>query len=331
MRDEFGFIQSIIPKKTYQSSLITGIGDDAALFQGNSKYEEVICLDTMVEGIHFKKNTMRPFHIGYKALAANISDLAAMGAIPTYYLVSIAVPKKGWNDAELDEIYQGMNALAEQYKMDLIGGDTVSTSSELVISITVMGRVEKNRHLLRSNASDGDIVFITGCLGDSAGGLELLLEKGLDYSYNEIEKTLIQAHQLPSPQVKMGRILAASGLRVSLNDISDGIASEANEIAEASNVKVVLEYEKLLMSEALLTYPNEKRENWVLFGGEDFQLIGTVPKTAWSEICEACKKAGQTIQTVGYIKKGEPQVILKKENEEKVLAKKGFNHFRTEE
>jgi thiamine-monophosphate kinase len=331
MRDEFGFIQSIIPKKTYQPSLVTGIGDDAALFRGNSEYEEVICLDTMVQGIHFKKSTMKPFHVGYKALAANISDLAAMGAIPTYYLVSIAVPKKGWTDTELDEIYQGMNSLAKEYKMDLIGGDTVSISSELVISVTVMGRVEKGRHLLRSHAKDGDLVFITGPLGDSAAGLGLLLEKGLNHPYNESEKALIHAHQLPDPQVKMGRILAESKVRIALNDISDGIASEANEIAEASQVTVVLQYDKLLISKALLNYPDEKREKWMLFGGEDFQLIGTVPKSEWAAVFEACKKSGQTIQEVGYIKKGEPKVILQKENHEKLLAKEGFNHFRTEE
>src|SRR5690606_8565119 len=134
-----------------QSGLLAGIGDDAALVRPTPEMEQIICMDTMVEGVHFNSHTMDPYQIGYKALAVNISDIAAMGGIPTYYLVSIAIPK-GWNEADLLSIYEGMAMLADKYAMDLIGGDTVSIADTLVITVTVLGEVERGKHLLRSYA-----------------------------------------------------------------------------------------------------------------------------------------------------------------------------------
>src|SRR5690554_6186291 len=118
MNDEFSFIKKIMPKETYQRSLIQGIGDDAALYQSQHEYDEIVCMDTLVEGAHFLKTTLRPFHVGYKALAVNISDIAAMGGIPLYYLVSIAIPPT-WEESELIEIYDGLHSIASQFQMDL--------------------------------------------------------------------------------------------------------------------------------------------------------------------------------------------------------------------
>src|SRR5690625_3253316 len=162
--DEFSFIDSIKQPYYHQSGLIKGIGDDAAVFRQRSQ-DIVTAVDTFVDGVHFSRRTMLPYHIGYRALAANISDMAAMGATPSFYLVSITIPKT-WESNELREIFEGMKLLAKKYQMDLIGGDTVS-GGELVISITVIGYVNEKRARYRNLAKNGDTVFVTGTVGDS--------------------------------------------------------------------------------------------------------------------------------------------------------------------
>ncbi|WP_078429384.1 thiamine-phosphate kinase [Alkalihalobacterium alkalinitrilicum] len=327
MKDEFSFINKITPKRLNQQELICGIGDDAALYRIDGDYDEVICVDTMVEDIHFRSDTMSSFHIGYKALAVNISDIAAMGGIPLFYLVSIAIPKK-WDEKELFDLYEGMKKLAVQYEMDLIGGDTVSTNDKLVISVTVIGKVEKGRRLLRNKAKPGDVVFITGHVGSSAAGLHFLFQKTRDGLFTVAEKELLQAHQMPEPQVKAGRVLARSNCRLSLNDISDGLASEANEIAEASGVSLVIEKNKIPMSPFIDAVPIEKHLEWALFGGEDFQLIGTIAEVEWVKVQKQLIDEGITASVVGKVIEGKPQVFLQTDENLVELKKEGYNHFK---
>lgn len=270
---------------------------------------------------------MRPYMIGYKALAVNISDIAAMGGIPVFYLVSIAVPPH-WTEQELENVYRGMRQLANEYLMDLIGGDTVSCKSELVITVTVYGKVEKGKRLLRSNALPGDVVFVSGELGGSAAGLQLLLDNNPKENYTVSQEKLLLEHQLPRPQVEAGRILALSGARISLNDISDGIASEANEIALASDVTINIYYEKLPIHKELAQYSMKEQEKWVLNGGEDYQLIGTVAKEDWEIIDPLFKKKDIPIKIVGEVTKGRPAVYVTIKDERTLVLKQGYNHFK---
>lgn len=183
--------------------MIKGIGDDAAVYRGSAEMNEVVCIDTMVEGVHFRQDTLSPFQIGKKALAINMSDLAAMGAIPRSYLVSIAVSPE-WSEEKLTEIYRGMSALAKRYGMDLIGGDTVSARAGLTLTVTAIGQVEHGRMLLREYARPGDVVFVTGTVGRSAAGLNLLEKKGMEADFSREEQALVLAHQEPTPQIKVG-------------------------------------------------------------------------------------------------------------------------------
>lgn len=325
--DEFSFINKIKPKHINHSSLITGIGDDSAVISGKKNVEQIICMDTMVEDVHFTRKTMTPFQVGYKVLAANISDVAAMGGIPTFYLVSIAIPKK-WEEEELLSIFNGMENLATQFGMDLIGGDTVSTKHQLVITVTVLGEVEKDKHLLRSNAKEDDIVFVTGTLGDSAAGLQLLLANGLEFPYELDERFLVQRHQLPTPRVEVGRILSTID-RVALNDISDGLASEVNELAEASSVSILIDEEKIPLSKSITNFKNQNALEWALFGGEDFELVGTASERSWQMIKNECEKNQINITEIGVVKNGPAQVLLRTKNGKRIpLHKKGFNHFK---
>src|SRR5699024_5500806 len=167
--DEFALIE-IIKQKTYrQSGLIKGIGDDGAVFRNRSS-DIVTCVDTFVDRVHFSQETMSFYHVGYKCLAVNISDLCAMGASPSFYLVSIVVPDSVGSDY-IKQIYDGMDAFAKRYAIDLIGGDTVS-GEQLMITVTAIGNVPENRVRYRSTAQIGDYIFVTGTLGDAQACLE---------------------------------------------------------------------------------------------------------------------------------------------------------------
>ncbi|MEH7381986.1 thiamine-phosphate kinase [Bacillus sp. JJ1533] len=325
LQDEFHFIDQIKPKRVSRTGLIAGIGDDAALFRPTQHMEQIICMDTMVEGVHFNSHTMNPYQIGYKALAVNISDIAAMGGIPTYYLVSIAIPN-GWNEADLLSIYEGMAMLADKYAMDLIGGDTVSIAENLVITVTVLGEVEKGKHFLRSHANPGDIVFVTGTIGDSAAGLNLLLNNGRNHSFTGLEERLIKKHQYPSPRVEIGRLLSTFE-RVSLNDISDGLASEANEIAKASGVTLVLDSDKIPLSEAILRQFKDGALKFALYGGEDFELVGTMAASDWDILQKKAKEHGYILSKIGTVSEGASAVFLNLNGQLQKLEMKGYNHF----
>ncbi|CUB18570.1 Thiamine-monophosphate kinase [Bacillus subtilis] len=324
--DEFDLIHSITPRTIHHSSVDVGIGDDAALYTAKHGVQEIVCVDTMVEDVHFKLHYSSPEDIGYKALAVNISDIAAMGGIPKFYLVSLAVPAK-WTESEIKGMYEGMNELAKLYHMDLIGGDTVSTSDKLVVTVTVIGEVEKGRACLRSLARPNDIVFVTGEIGSSAAGLSLLLEENNPQNLFLDTDYFINRHKRPQPRVSVGR-LCSSIKRAALNDISDGLASELNEIAEASCVSIEID-ESILPVHSDLPKLHSNWKEWALFGGEDFELTGTVSKEEWEVLKQECEKRQLPITKIGHVKeKTESNVILKTEKTTMALEKKGYNHFK---
>ncbi|SEQ80807.1 thiamine-phosphate kinase [Virgibacillus subterraneus] len=321
--DEFSFINSIKQQTYKQSSVVKGIGDDAAVFR-NTSQDIVTAVDTFVEEVHFSRATMDPFHIGYRSLAANISDLAAMGATPAFYLVSIVIPKH-WADEELTKLYKGMDNLATIHNMDLIGGDTVS-GKELSISITVIGFVSKGNARYRSSAKPGDILFVTGTLGDSQAGFHILNNPGKfkekEYYYNK--------HRMPEPRVAFALELGSLS-RVALNDISDGIANEANEISEASKVSITIYEDKLPTSTSYKQFPVKLQREWKLFGGEDFELVGTVAKAEWEAMKLVAERTNTPLKEVGYVdfsKSDEHKVFgVNQKNKKKLLEKKGYTHL----
>ncbi|MGY4691194.1 thiamine-phosphate kinase [Salibacterium sp. K-3] len=327
-KDEFEWIQQHIPDHYRQPGLIEGIGDDAAVYAAEAGYHEILCVDTMVEDVHFTKETMSPLDIGHKALAVNISDIAAMGGVPVFYVVSIAVPSS-WTDEELQGVYEGLEKLAEAFDMDMIGGDTVSTRSGLVVSVTVHGRVEEGRHLLRRNALPGDIVFVTGFTGRSAAGLDWLLEHGRGASRPQGIRTLTAYHQTPHPRVKEGRIIGSTAAGAALNDISDGLASEANEIAEASKVELELRKRDIPVAGELKEFPDTQYWEWIFYGGEDFELIGTVRPEDWPLLKQRMEEEGAPLYDIGRVKEGDPLVTLQDGSDTTVLPKKGYNHFQS--
>ncbi|MGA3881268.1 thiamine-phosphate kinase [Bacillus pumilus] len=323
--DEFDLIRRITPKETHQRSLVMGIGDDASVYQPHSHCEEVVCVDTMVEHVHFRFDFSTPFEIGFKALAVNVSDIAAMGGTPKYYLVSIAIPLHG-DETVVSALYDGMKALADTYQMDLIGGDTVATRSDFVITVTVIGEVPKGKACYRHSAQTGDVVFVTGELGSSAAGLSLLMNevappKAVDTAF------FLERHKKPQPHIAAG-LICSSFPRVTLNDVSDGIASELNEIAEASRVTIEIEANKLPVHPNLPVLRKDWLE-WVLFGGEDFVLTGTISEADWDSFEMQCRKKDIQVKRIGQVKGDQAASVLLKDNEQQtMLMKKGYNHFK---
>lgn len=321
--DEFQFIDSIKQNTYRQSSLIKGIGDDAAVIRSSNK-DVVTAVDTFVENIHFSKETMSYFQVGYRALAANISDLAAMGATPAYYLVSIVVPNS-INDDALQDIYHGMDKIAKAYNVDLIGGDTVS-GEQLTISITIIGYVMKGKARYRHQAKHDDIVFVTGTLGSARAGLHILL-----HSLNiEGKDFFIRKHQMPTPRVHFATSLQPIN-RLSLNDISDGIANELYEIATASNVTITIQDDQIPVHEKLYQFTDEQRFHWKYFGGEDFELVGTVSKTDWPVIKEVAEKQQVLVTKIGrviYNEETNGKVFINKDGKISRLEKRGYIHMK---
>jgi len=320
--DEFSFIESIRQKTYNQPSLIKGIGDDAAVFR--QRHQDIVtAVDTFVEDIHFSKQTMQAYHIGYRILAANLSDMAAMGAKPAYYLVSIVVPEH-WSMEELSDIFKGMKTLASRYDIDLIGGDTVS-GDKLMISITVIGFADENKVRFRHNAKVGDIVFVTGTLGDSQAGLYILMNPG---SYKS-EAYYIKKHQMPEPQVVFSNYLQKVP-RLALNDISDGIANETAEIAEASKVIITLNESDIPTSSDYHQFPKNLQQQWKYYGGEDFEIMGTLPESDWRHVKEMAELHGVKVTQIGKVTKAceTGRVYINNNDKINMLPRKGYTHLK---
>ena len=321
--DEFDFINKIKQNTYHQSGLIKGVGDDAAVFRQTSE-DIVTAVDMFVEGVHFSKKTMDAHHIGYKVLAVNVSDIAAMGATPRYYLVSIACPDS-YSHTYYEQIFRGMRDFASTYKMDLIGGDTVS-GKELAISVTVIGTVHAGKERYRDQAAPGDIVFVTGTLGDSQAGFYILMNQldGRDMDY------FIKKHQLPEPRVHFVKSIK-NIKRLVLNDISDGLASETNEIAESSNVSIKLINAYLPVSQHYNQFPYHLQRKWMLYGGEDFELVGTVSKDDWEKVKIAGTETNTKVTKIGNVtnqKVAGGNVVLVENNKVVPLYKEGYRHLK---
>ncbi|MBU5443449.1 thiamine-phosphate kinase [Paenibacillus sp. MSJ-34] len=339
--DEFGLIRMLTggranAEQARERGVVVGIGDDAAVVEAAPGTEWVVTADMMVEEIHFNSRTMSAEDVGYKAIASNISDLAAMGAVPCYALVSIAAPP-AYDPGRLSSLYDGIYQCADAYGFEIIGGDTTASPAHMIVSVTAIGRIERGRSLLRSAARPGDIVFVAGGrFGCSAAGLHWLQRSGGTEAIPASEappavRPLVLAHRRPEPQVRAGRLLAECGFGHALNDISDGLASDAAEIAEASNVGIILDAARIPLDPALNEYARTQGADpldWVLFGGEDYQLVGTLPADRADEARERFAREGIGFAVIGEASGDFSGMMLQDRNGKRhVLEKRGYNHF----
>ena len=315
--DEFVLIDRLTQHSIYNPTYVkVGVGDDCAVYDTPCDVDQLVSTDMMVEDIHFSESTTAPFDVGYRLGAANISDIAAMGGTPRHMVVSIAVPK-GRHTSYVEEVYQGLHDICAEYRVNIIGGDTVSTEGPFVISATVFGDVPTNQSVLRSGAQDGDAVFITNYLGLSYVGLHSLLEGSEDYPVSR------SVHQRPIPHIECGIIARDLGA-TSMNDISDGLSSELNEIANASQVTIFIDESALPIHPEVQAYCESHQMSPYLpmwTGGEDFQLVGTIP----AEMAEHLPT--ETFTIIGYVKAGNAQVLVDHDGQWIRVEPKGYNHL----
>ena len=315
--DEFALINKLTQHSIHNPRYVkVGVGDDCAVYDTPRDVDQLVSTDMMVEGIHFSESTTSPFDVGYRLGAANISDIAAMGGTPRHMVVSIAVPK-GRHTSYVEEVYNGLRNICADYGVNIIGGDTVSTEGPFVISATVFGDVPQDQAVLRSGARDGDAVFITNYLGLSYVGLHSLLEGSDDYPVSQ------SVHQRPIPHVECGIIARDLGA-TSMNDISDGLSSELNEIAKASQVTMYIDESKLPIHPEVHAYCESHHMSpyfpmWT--GGEDFQLVGTIP----ADKAEALP--AETFTIIGHVKTGHAQVLVARDGQWIPVEAKGYNHL----
>ena len=293
---EFGLIDLIARKVRPSSAVTIGIGDDAAAFQWRANCLALATTDMLLEGVHFDLSFCDPFRLGRKALAVNLSDIAAMGGRPRSFLLSLAVPKNFSSDF-LNDFSSGLLEIAEEFGVTLIGGDTCVSHSGLVISITLYGEQEEQKVTKRSTARPGESIFVTGYLGDSALGLKLLQE-------GQREGNVIDRHLDPTPRVHEGLALAEAGLTCSMIDISDGLLSDLGHITGKSAMGARLHLNRIPLSQEYSEYFGSdihERYSLALGGGEDYELLFTAPTYRKCEIEVLFRKFGTPVSEIGEI------------------------------
>ncbi|MGB3469102.1 MAG: thiamine-phosphate kinase [Cyclobacteriaceae bacterium] len=330
---EFGLINKIKSKfeLTNESSQM-GIGDDAAVIDCGDIFR-VVSTDMLLEGVHFDLSYMPLTHLGYKAVAVNVSDIAAMNAIPKQITVSIGISNRFSTEA-VEALYEGIKYACDAYKVDLVGGDTTSSRAGLVISVTAIGEVAKDKITYRSGAKKSDILCTTGDLGGALMGLQVLeREKQVFLTNPEMQPKLDDYDYLVKRQLKaearMDIIHELAELGVKPNamiDISDGLASEAFHICEQSRLGVVIYEDKLPI--ATETYNTAVEFNLdpmtcALNGGEDYELLFTISQDDFEKI-----KNHADIATVGYMQEAEKGKKFVTKNDNLIdLKAQGWKHF----
>jgi thiamine-monophosphate kinase len=292
-------------------SVIQGIGDDAAVITSRAGQWTVLTTDLLTEGVHFDLGTATMTDIGFRAAAANLSDIAAMGGTPQHLLVALAIPRTG-TSRHIHRLYRGMMAACRPHHVELIGGDTSASSAGWFLSMTLIGMVPPRKALFRSGARIGDFLYVTGTIGDAFAGLSLLNE--LPPRTKRLPRTaalstrhrqfLIGRHLRPTARIAEGRWLSTHRFATSAIDISDGLSGDLRHICEESHVGADLDLDALPVSPACHAYAASRNLDPVdlaLTGGEDYELLFTVSPRQRLRLEQSALKRGFSLTCIGKI------------------------------
>ncbi len=330
---EFGLIEHLTKDlKNVQPTTVKGVGDDAAVINCGEKYT-LITTDMLVEGVHFNLMYTPLMHLGYKAVVVNLSDIYAMNGEATQITVSVALSNRFSVEA-IDEIYKGIKKACELYKVDLIGGDTTSSHSGLIISVTALGEVNKNEVVYRYGASENDLIVVSGNLGAAYMGLQVLEREKEVYKENpniqpELEgyDYVLERQLKPEARKDVVHFLKEMGIKpTSMIDVSDGLASELLHLSKANNLGLTIYDEKLPIDQE--TFNTAREFNLVpsiaaLNGGEDYELLFTIKQADFDKI-----KDNKHFTIIGHITdKNSVATIVERNGNVQELKAQGFNHF----
>lgn len=299
---EFGLIDRIRARFPQPAAPELGIGDDAALLTPSPGMQLVVSTDLLAEGVHFERSFGQLRLLGRKALAVNLSDLAAMGARPRWFFLSLAMPA-GFPLDEIEALLDGLAEQAAQHGVLLAGGDTCGSKSGLVISVTIMGEQRPELLLRRSGARPGHDIWVSGTLGDSALGLQLLLKKSVQKG-DAATEYVVRRHLDPTPRCGLGRAVAEAGLASAMIDISDGLLADLGHICEESGCGADLQLDQVPGSSQFAVLADAETPSfWQLMvaGGEDYELCFTASADKRAAILKLAKTAGIPVTVVGKV------------------------------
>ena len=339
-RSEFDFIRELkervssFSSSQSQSSVLTGIGDDAAVVRNTAGYDTIVTADLLVENVDFRRTTTPPLFLGHKSLAVSLSDIAAMGARPRWALISLGLPEDIWESDFTENFYEGLLQLARQFDVQLIGGDTSRTPDQIVVDSMVVGECVSGNAIKRSGAAPGDQIFVTGSLGGSAAGLRLiergahLADQNLGTHETQALDQLLLRHLKPEARVGWGIVLGQEKLASSLIDLSDGLSSDLNHICSESGVGALIESAHLPIDAMVVELCGRRALDplqLALHGGEDYELLFTVRPGDVSRLPKRVDGVG--ITKMGEIKELEAGVKISEGTRVWDLAPGGWKHF----
>ena len=317
---EFGLIEllsGIVSKGINPQHIVAGIGDDAAVWQSNGS-TMLATTDTLVQGVHFTFNI--PWKdLGWKAMAVNLSDIAAIGGIPQYALISLSLP----GDTEVDNVtrlYHGIAEASGQFQTAVIGGN-MSSAPLVIITLTVLGQALAEGILARSAAAPGDLIAVTGYLGSSAAGLRMLIER-LEFE-EETTAFLRNAHLRPQPRISEGQTLVREGVRAAI-DISDGLIADLGHLCEASGLGALIKADQVPVHPLVQAAFPEEALPLALSGGEDYELLFTAKEKV---IRSLISSAVFPISVIGTVTREEGISLPDKEGRPFTIDKEGWDHF----
>jgi len=323
---EFGLIDFIQKLAARQSpSVMIGIGDDAAALKIATSSILLATTDMLLEDVHFDLSFTDYYSLGWKSAAVNLSDIAAMGGIPRFCLTSLGIPSSV-SVEQIKDFYRGFSAVLRIHRVVLVGGDTCLSREKLVVNVVVLGESKKIQIIARTGAEPGDGIFVTGTLGDSAAGLDLLRTRANSRKQGPWEKKLTEKHLRPTPRVEWGIKIARSRCAHAMIDTSDGLSSDLAHICEKSGVGAQIYPEDLPCSRALHLAEDRLGKSptqYALSGGEDYELLFTAPP----RYREKLKTLGVPLSEIGEITRSKKLLLVDRSGIKRPLVPNGYDHF----
>jgi len=322
---EFGLIERIRKGTPRMNGVLLGIGDDAAWVSATHD-SLLFTSDLLIEGVHFNRDWTSMPELGHKSLTASLSDIAAMGGSPAYFLLSLALPDI--TTGQVDALYRGIRTLAAEHRVALVGGDT-SAADRLIIDVFLTGYAPYGA-IARSGAAVGDDIYVTGTLGDSALGLALLA--GSQHVTSQRDRAyLMRRHRHPTARVKIGMQLAKARVAKAMMDISDGLVQDLGHICRASGTGAVVRQAYLPLSPAFRRVAGPQGLVHALAGGEDYELLFTADTHHRKGVDRIAKRSGVAITRIGQcVAKREGLTLINERGESVPLSAHGFDHFKEE-
>jgi thiamine-monophosphate kinase len=301
-----------------------GMGDDAALVSATRGYEIVLTCDWFLEGTHFLRDKHPADAVGWKCLARAVSDIAAMGAVPRCFLLSLALPRE-LAGAWLDDFLGGLRRAAKRFGCSLAGGDTTELR-EVLINVTVAGEVRRGREVRRSGARPGDIIYVSGRLGEAELGLRLLREGKRGLSLREAR---LRKHLYPEPRLALGRWLSEKGVASAMMDLSDGLSSDLRRLCEASRVGALIKSDRLPTVRVTKSERNRGVDplQMAVHGGDDYELLFTVRKSKAKRLPRSVGEVA--ITPIGEITRAREVMVADGNGRQRVLKPRGWDPFRS--